>query len=234
MEFGNWTESECTEECGSLGVWKETRTCKEKDNTTDYCETIAKTQRITTKPCNRKLCLNAIVGIVLASVIAITTIAIVFAVMFKRRTGRKRSATEEQIWNTAQNPRSLTVQNRTPQLQKKVEEQTLQTTPNQVHNPIPQQTEKPAVPARKSPIQNPTPAPQIDTVEAPIPSHFVLKKEDDRLKEDHRNLAKNDTTLHGEFLQVVAYVRDHVKKEKNVGKQQEYKIHNRYRDIGML
>ena len=234
MEFGNWTESECTEECGSLGVWKETRTCKEKDNTTDYCETIAETQRITTKSCNRKLCLNAIVGIVLALVIAITTIAIVFAVMFKRRTGRKRSATEEQIWNTAQNPRSLTVQNRTPQLQKKVEEQTPQIKPNQVNNPIPQQTEKPAVPARKSPIQNPTPVPQIDTVEAPIPSHFVLKKEDDRLKEDHRNLAKNDATLHGEFLQVVAYVRDHVKKEKNVGKQQEYKIHNRYRDIGML
>ena len=232
MEFGNWTKSECTDECGSLGVWKETRDCTEKDNTTDYCKD-AETKRITDKPCNRKICpvIPAIISLV--TVLVLVT-AIVFAVVFKRRNGRKRSATEEQIWNTAQNPRSLTVQNRTPQLQKKVEEQTPQTTPNQADNPIPQQTEKPAVPARKSPIQNPNPVPQIDTVEAPIPSHFVLKKEDDRLKEDHRNLAKNDATLHGEFLQVVAYVRDHVKKEKNVGKQQEYKIHNRYRDIGML
>ena len=58
MEFGNWTKSECTEECGSLGVWKETRTCKEKDNTTDYCVTIAITQRrdkfVVTSPLHRK------------------------------------------------------------------------------------------------------------------------------------------------------------------------------------
>ena len=209
---------------------RKTRTCAPKDPA-ESCDTVK--IEIVGDPCNLGLCPPLIAGIALAIAIALVT-AIVFAVMFKRRTGRKRSATEEQIWNTAQNPRSLTVQNRTPQLQKKAEEQTPQTTPNQVNNPIPKQTEKPAVPVRKSPIQNPTPVPQIDTVEAPIPSHFVLKKEDDRLKEDHRNLAKNDATLHGEFLHVVAYVRDHVKKEKNVGKQQEYKIHNRYRDIGML
>ena len=59
--FGNWTESECTEECGSLGVLRETRACKENDYTMNYCQD-AQTDRITEKPCNRGICPITIAG----------------------------------------------------------------------------------------------------------------------------------------------------------------------------
>ena len=65
--FGNWTESECTEECGSLGVLRETRACKEKDYTMNYCQD-AETERITEKPCNRHICLITIAGITFTAV----------------------------------------------------------------------------------------------------------------------------------------------------------------------
>ena len=68
-------------------------------------------------------------------------------------------------------------------------------------------------------------------MEAQIPSHCILRK-DNHLKNNHKNFAKNEALLYDEFLQIGVFVRDHVKKDSNIAKQHEYKLHNRYRDIG--
>ena len=110
--------------------------------------------------------------------------------------------------------------------------------PIQEVKPIPREPQKPVVPQRKQvrfegkdgESETATPAP-VETVEAQIPSHCILRK-DSHLKNNHNNLARNDTLLHGEFQQIVSYVKDHVKKDRNIAHQPEYKLHNRYKDIG--
>ena len=106
--------------------------------------------------------------------------------------------------------------------------------PIQSVKPIPRQGEKPIVPARKNPtpeVQKTTPVPVVETVEAEIPSHCILQK-DVHLKNNHKNFSKNKALLHEEFFQIGVFVKDHVKKDRNIAKQPEYKLHNRYRDIG--
>merc|ERR1712133_138674 len=84
--LGNWTELECTESCGTVGVLKKTRTCKPKDATV-IC-TKAETEKILGTPCNRTLCATLPVSVG-AAFVAGSIIVILVVVMFKRR--RKRS-----------------------------------------------------------------------------------------------------------------------------------------------
>ena len=234
--LGPWKKPECTESCGSLGVLRKTRTCEPKDATVS-CKN-AETEKFLGTSCNRVPCpplmIASGVGVVFV------TIMIVFLVRSKRR--RKRSNSEgsiernESIWSTS----SVATQKDT-----QVERPLTGEKPIQKVAPIPRQPEKPQVPARNigtSEVRKTTPEVQIAAsevvtttpvleVEAQIPSHCILRKEN-HLKNNHKNLAKNEALLYEEFLQISVYVRDHVKKDSNIAKQHEYKLHNRYRDIG--
>ena len=178
-----------------------------------------------------------------AAFVTVMVILMVFVVMLKRR--QKRSNSEgsiernESIWSTSSIATQIDTQVERPITDEK---------PIQKVAPIPRQPEKPLVPARKngtsevrkttpevqitaSEVQTTTPVLEVKTVEAHIPSHCILRK-DNQLKNNHKNLAKNEALLYEEFFQIGVYVRDHVKKDRNIAKQHEYKLHNRYRDVG--
>ena len=238
--FGEWTNPECTESCGSLGVLKKTRKCTPKDATV-FC-TEAETEKDLGTPCNRTLCPIIIAAGVGAAFATVLVIVIVSVVMLKRR--RKRSHSEGSIWstNSVTNQKDTQVERTTqskrlPQDQKPI----FSEKPIQPVKPTPRQAEKPVVPARRNPTSEARitasavgitrPVLEVETVEAEIPSHCILRK-DSHLKNNHKNLAKNEALLHEEFFQIGVFVRDHVKKDRNMAKQPEYKLHNRYRDIG--
>ena len=68
-------------------------------------------------------------------------------------------------------------------------------------------------------------------VEAPLPTHIVLNKEDN-LKEKLKDLANQPEVLTKEYNVLKQYVQEHIKKEVTVARLPENKTHNRYTDNG--
>ena len=78
--LGDWAEPECTESCGSLGVLKQTRPCKPKDDQVSC--TKAETEEILGTPCNRTTCpvsigSTIILAVGLAALIVIICLVVV-------------------------------------------------------------------------------------------------------------------------------------------------------------
>ena len=68
-------------------------------------------------------------------------------------------------------------------------------------------------------------------VEAPLPAHIVLNKEDN-LKGKLKDLANQPEVLTKEYNVLKQYVQEHIKKEVTVARLPENKTHNRYTDNG--
>ena len=68
-------------------------------------------------------------------------------------------------------------------------------------------------------------------VEAPLPAHIVLNKEDN-LKGKLKDLANQHEVLTKEYNVLKQYVQEHIKKEVTVARLPENKTHNRYTDNG--
>ena len=68
-------------------------------------------------------------------------------------------------------------------------------------------------------------------VEAQLPTHIVLNKED-KLKEKLKDLSNQPEVLTKEYNTLKQYVQEHIKKEVTVARLPENKTHNRYTDNG--
>ena len=67
--------------------------------------------------------------------------------------------------------------------------------------------------------------------ETALPTHICLHK-DANLKEKAKNMSIQIENLEEEFFNLVEYVNENVKNEKNIATQGDNKEHNRYIDIG--
>ena len=72
---------------------------------------------------------------------------------------------------------------------------------------------------------------KTEVEEAPLPSHISLHK-DANLKEKSKDMSSQIENLEMEFFNLVEYVKENVKNEKNIATQGDNKEHNRYTDIG--
>ena len=72
---------------------------------------------------------------------------------------------------------------------------------------------------------------KTEVEEAPLPSHISLHK-DANLKEKSKDMSSQIENLEEEFFNLVEYVKENVKNEKNIATQGDNREHNRYTDIG--
>ena len=72
---------------------------------------------------------------------------------------------------------------------------------------------------------------ETELEENPLPSHISLNK-DANLKDMAKDMSSQIENLEEEFFNLVEYVKENVKNEKNIATQGENKEHNRYIDIG--
>ena len=72
---------------------------------------------------------------------------------------------------------------------------------------------------------------ETEMEEAPLPSHISLHK-DANLKDKSKDMSSQIENLEEEFFNLVEYVKENVKNEKNIATQGDNREHNRYTDIG--
>ena len=72
---------------------------------------------------------------------------------------------------------------------------------------------------------------ETEKEEALMPNHISLHK-DVNLKERSKEMSTQIENLEEEFVKLVEYVKENVKKEMTIAIQGDNKAHNRYTDIG--